>query len=171
MNKETDIITLQMVIRDLHGCGSTHVATVPVHEVFRGQTVWRGEVEVFDLKGHPAAASPSLTATQWRSDKPLARGSVYSWQVTALRAGRELRAPLPPASEARFRVLEGTRASALMSTLARVPVSHLALSALYAEAGMDRESLGELELLQQENPGSPLLVRLRAQLLARRPPR
>ena len=128
-------------------------------------------VEVFDLKGHPAAASPSLTATQWRSDKPLARGSVYSWQVTALRAGRELRAPLPPASEARFRVLEGTRASALMSTLARVPVSHLALSALYAEAGMDRESLGELELLQQENPGSPLLVRLRAQLLARRPPR
>ena len=55
MNKETDIITLQMVIRDLHGCGSTHVATVPVHEVFRGQTVWRGEVEVFDLKGHPKA--------------------------------------------------------------------------------------------------------------------
>jgi hypothetical protein len=28
---------------------------VPVHEVFRGKTVWRGEVEVFDLTGHPKA--------------------------------------------------------------------------------------------------------------------
>ena len=54
-NKQTYIITLQMVIRDLHGCGSTHVATVPVHEMFRGQTVWRGEVEVFDLKAHAKA--------------------------------------------------------------------------------------------------------------------
>lgn len=44
-----------MVIRDLHGCGSTHVTTVPVHEIFRGQTVWKGEVEVFDLKDHPKA--------------------------------------------------------------------------------------------------------------------
>ena len=28
---------------------------MPVHEVFRGQTVWKGEVEVFDLKGHTKA--------------------------------------------------------------------------------------------------------------------
>lgn len=54
-NNETYIITLQMVIRDLHGCGSTHVGTVPVHEVFQGKTVWQGDVEVFDLKGHPKA--------------------------------------------------------------------------------------------------------------------
>jgi hypothetical protein len=26
-----------------------------MHEVFRGQTVWHGEVEVFDLTGHPKA--------------------------------------------------------------------------------------------------------------------
>jgi hypothetical protein len=29
--------------------------TVPVHEVFQGQTVWQGDVEVFDLNGHPKA--------------------------------------------------------------------------------------------------------------------
>ena len=29
--------------------------TVPVHEIFRGATVWQGEVEVFDLIGHPKA--------------------------------------------------------------------------------------------------------------------
>jgi hypothetical protein len=28
---------------------------VPVHEVFRGQTAWKGDVEVFDLNGHPKA--------------------------------------------------------------------------------------------------------------------
>lgn len=28
---------------------------MPVHEVFRGETFWEGEVEVFDLHGHPKA--------------------------------------------------------------------------------------------------------------------
>ena len=28
---------------------------MPVHEVFRGETVWQGDVEVFDLTGHPKA--------------------------------------------------------------------------------------------------------------------
>jgi len=44
-----------MVIHQLHGCDSKHVETVPVHEVFRGKTVWQGDVEVFDLIGHPKA--------------------------------------------------------------------------------------------------------------------
>jgi len=44
-----------MVIRQLHGCDSTHVKTVPVHEVFRGKTVWQGEVEVFNVTGHAKA--------------------------------------------------------------------------------------------------------------------
>jgi hypothetical protein len=29
--------------------------SVPVHEVFRGETLWKGEVKVFDLNGHPKA--------------------------------------------------------------------------------------------------------------------
>jgi hypothetical protein len=28
---------------------------VPVREVFRGKTIWQGNVEVFDLDGHPKA--------------------------------------------------------------------------------------------------------------------
>lgn len=44
---------LQDVIRRLHGTESTHVETVPVKEVFQGETVWEGEVEVFDLHDHP----------------------------------------------------------------------------------------------------------------------
>jgi hypothetical protein len=29
--------------------------TVPVREMFRGKTLWQGNVEVFDLTGHPKA--------------------------------------------------------------------------------------------------------------------
>ena len=39
----------------LHNCGATWRESVPVHEVFRGETVWQGKVEVFDLNGHPKA--------------------------------------------------------------------------------------------------------------------
>jgi hypothetical protein len=46
---------LQDAIRDLHGCESTYLETVPVHEIFQGKTVWQGEVEVFDIRGHPNA--------------------------------------------------------------------------------------------------------------------
>jgi hypothetical protein len=46
---------LKQVIFTLHGANAEHVGSVPVHEVFRGQTVWRGEVEIFDLTGHPKA--------------------------------------------------------------------------------------------------------------------
>jgi hypothetical protein len=46
---------LEAVIFQLHGAVATYVETVPVHEKFSGLTVWKGEVEVFDLKGHPKA--------------------------------------------------------------------------------------------------------------------
>src|SRR5580658_6292373 len=40
-------------IKVLHGADATHRESVPVKEVFNGQTVWDGIVEVFHLKGHP----------------------------------------------------------------------------------------------------------------------
>jgi hypothetical protein len=49
------IDNLRAVIGKLHGCGSVWIESVPVHEVFRGKTLWQGNVEVFDLVGHPKA--------------------------------------------------------------------------------------------------------------------
>jgi hypothetical protein len=46
---------LREVIRRLHGAEATHVESVPVKETFKGQTIWEGIVEVFDLVGHPEA--------------------------------------------------------------------------------------------------------------------
>ncbi|HJT24852.1 MAG TPA: hypothetical protein VJ873_09760, partial [bacterium] len=28
---------------------------VPIHESFQGKTIWKGEVEIFDVEGHPEA--------------------------------------------------------------------------------------------------------------------
>ena len=46
---------LRDVIRRLHGAEATHVESVPVKETFKGQTVWKGIVEVFELTGHATA--------------------------------------------------------------------------------------------------------------------
>lgn len=47
--------SLQKAILDLHGCKSTWVKSVSVKEVFEGETVWEGIVQVFDLIDHPKA--------------------------------------------------------------------------------------------------------------------
>lgn len=54
-NKQDYLARLQTAIQHLHKCGAVYRETVPVHEVFRGKTAWRGDVEVFDLTGHPKA--------------------------------------------------------------------------------------------------------------------
>ena len=46
------------------GTEAAHVESVPVKEMFQGQTVWDGIVEVFDLVGHPTA----LRVYAWAHD-------------------------------------------------------------------------------------------------------
>jgi hypothetical protein len=55
VNKQDYLARLQVTVQQLHNCGAVWRETVPVHEMFRGETVWQGEVEVFDLQGHPKA--------------------------------------------------------------------------------------------------------------------
>ena len=44
-------------IRATHSAKSKLIARVPVYEQFQGETVWEGEVLVFELIDHPEAAS------------------------------------------------------------------------------------------------------------------
>jgi hypothetical protein len=53
---DTEIFLLQAAIKQLHGCEAVHHKTVFVDEKFEGNNIWKGEVEVFNLKGHPKAA-------------------------------------------------------------------------------------------------------------------
>jgi len=64
----TYIEELQETIRQLHGVESSHIESVPVKEVFQGQTVWEGIVEVFKLHGHPKA--PKIYAWTHHTNGP-----------------------------------------------------------------------------------------------------
>ncbi len=87
------IAELQAAILNLHGCESTYLATVPVTEEFQGETIWQGEVEVFEIRGHPKAKR----AYAWghvTGDKDQARRYVTVLELppvdspqTAVRAG------------------------------------------------------------------------------------
>jgi hypothetical protein len=64
----TYIEELRDVIRKVHGAEATHRQSVPVKEVFKGEMIWEGIVEVFELHGHPKAN----TAYAWthQTDDP-----------------------------------------------------------------------------------------------------
>ena len=54
-NKSDYISRVQVAIMQLHNCSATWRESVPVREIFQGKTIWQGNVEVFDLAGHPKA--------------------------------------------------------------------------------------------------------------------
>lgn len=49
------IAELQAAFLKLHGCDAVYLETVPVVEEFQGKVIWQGDVEVFDISGHPKA--------------------------------------------------------------------------------------------------------------------
>ena len=65
-----------VAINTLHGCAVVHQSTVPVKEVFLGSTAWAGEVEVFELIGHPKAKK----AYAWGYPK----GNGVGWEITTV---------------------------------------------------------------------------------------
>jgi hypothetical protein len=111
-------------------------------------------VRVYDDNFKEVAASPRVTANEWRPSGPLARGRVYTWQVKAQKGGAEVLAPAPPAPEARFRVLGRAQAEELSRAERSVPRSHLTLGVLYARAGLLEEAERHLSTLVRQNPRS-----------------
>lgn len=47
---------LREAIRQMHGTDAKHVDSVRVKEMWQGNTVWEGIVEVFELVSHPKAS-------------------------------------------------------------------------------------------------------------------
>jgi len=52
---EAPINALREAIHNLHDCEATWLESIPIKEVFQGETVWEGIVQVFSLSGHPTA--------------------------------------------------------------------------------------------------------------------
>ena len=54
-NKQDYLAQVQVAVSQFKNCAPTCFKPVPVRKVFRGETIWQGDVEVFDLQGHPKA--------------------------------------------------------------------------------------------------------------------
>lgn len=46
---------LKNVIYDLHGCESEYAGAESVTEYYEGEIFWSGNVEIFNIRGHPTA--------------------------------------------------------------------------------------------------------------------
>jgi len=53
VSRSADIKSLQAGFRREHGVKTVHVRTEQVTTMFRRQVAWHGDVEVFDIVGHP----------------------------------------------------------------------------------------------------------------------
>jgi hypothetical protein len=119
-------------------------------------------VQVFDSDYREVASSGALKVTEWRPERPLARGKLYQWQVSAVRGGETVRSPVPPAPEARFRIVDGETAG----RIAAAQPSHLAAAILCAQAGLRDEARQELEQVRAANPDAEIVKKLLASLPA-----
>ena len=111
-------------------------------------------VAVFDSKFNKVAESGSIHSLEWVPPEALRRGGVYSWQVTALKGGKAITSPRPPASEVRFKVLEQSVATELMRARERYAGSHLILGVLHARAGLMDQAERDFQALADQNPQS-----------------
>lgn len=116
-------------------------------------------VAILDADFNVVANSPSLARTSWSPPHALELGRVYSWQVTAVKDGKEIISPSAPAPEARFKVLDKATANEL-SHVERVAGSHLVRGTLYARAGVLDDAERELRVLLEDNPNSPIARKL-----------
>jgi anti-sigma factor RsiW len=125
-------------------------------------------VTVYDPAFRVVARSEEVTRTEWAPAQELERGIIFRWQVTANLNGRQLKSPVPPAPEARFKVIDAAKSDELQGAKQRVADSHLALGLLYAEAGLLDDAERELQVLLRANPQANIARQLLQSVKARR---
>jgi len=96
-------------------------------------------------------SSPQLQGRKWTADRPLERGRVYTWQITARAGDGEVKS-----TEAKFKVLDPAAAIELARVSRIYAGRRLALGLLYAEAGLLDDAERELKALVVANPQSPI---------------
>lgn len=105
-------------------------------------------------------SSEPLTVPQWTPAKALPRGQTYTWQVTAVKEGNEIKAPLPDAPEARFRILTPSQFDEVARAEKAYAGNHLMLGLVYGQLGLMREAEAQFKALLAANPQSALARQL-----------
>jgi hypothetical protein len=117
-------------------------------------------LNVYDSSLKNVATVDRLSAAQWTAARPLKRNEIYTWQVTAVKDGQEISSTVPPAPEAKFKVLGQPRAEEVSVAKKSYPNSHLILGAVYKKAGMLDDAEREFKALLSANPNSPAAQKL-----------
>jgi hypothetical protein len=117
-------------------------------------------VNIYDSRFSKVATSSQLSGTEWAIQTSLERGAIYIWQVTAIKDGVEVKSPVKPAPEARFKILEQAKADELERVRRAHSNSHLILGTLYSQAGLLDEAEREFQALLAANPRSAIAQKL-----------
>ena len=117
-------------------------------------------VDVFDSSLKNVARIDRVSGTTWTPSQSLEPNQAYRWQVTALKSGEEITSPVPPTPEAKFKVLEQSKAEELNRAKKAYPNSHLILGSLYERAGLLDDAENEFRSLVSANPRSTLARKL-----------
>jgi hypothetical protein len=125
-------------------------------------------VEVYDDEFTKVATSSQLVDNSWTASRSLPRGKTYTWQVKAVKDGREFISPSPGEPEAIFRILDRAKVGDLMQARRAYPGSHLILGLLYARDGLLDNAELEFRKLRKANPSSAIARRLLAHVQAMR---
>jgi hypothetical protein len=112
------------------------------------------EVTVYDQDLEPQAASGPIKGLEWQPARPLSRGRLYLWQVTAETSHGKVTVPAPPEPEARFEVVAPAVLAEVERRRSAAPASHLVGALADVEAGLLDAAEAELLVLAAENPGS-----------------
>lgn len=166
----------------LRGGGSDQNALLPldpigvVLETDRPTFRWRAladardyVVTIYDSRLRRVQSSGPTVGTEWTTATPLERGVTYSWQISAVKDGKPVVAPKPPAPEARFRVLDRNGVTDLENAKRIYAASHFAMGVLYLKYGLIDQAESELEALVRANPDSPVAAQLLTNLRSVRP--
>ncbi|HEY6806758.1 MAG TPA: zf-HC2 domain-containing protein [Pyrinomonadaceae bacterium] len=143
--------------------GPVGTVVINVRPVFRWRAIAGAEgyvVRIYDADFNEVAASPQLSGTAWTANRALERGQNYSWQVTALVGAKEIVSPVKPAPDAKFMVLNQTKANELAHAKNASGNSHLTLGILYAQSGLLDDAEREFQMLLRANPQSTLVHKL-----------
>lgn len=126
-------------------------------------------IAVFDGNLDEVSVSERISSTEWTVTRPLRQGRIYTWQVKVFIDGDTVKLPRTDEPDAKFSVLDRSKANAVRRAREKHAGSHLMLAAVYAEAGMIDEAERELEQLAQANPNSAIARQLLRNLKSLRP--
>jgi hypothetical protein len=123
-------------------------------------------VNIYDEEDNLVLSSKPVETTSWKPDMPLRRGKVYSWEVTALKEGQQISSNISAADlggralEAKFKVLEQSKADDILAAQKLYRDFHLLLGIIEVRAGLLDEAEMEFKKLLDSNPQSKIAQNL-----------